>query len=540
MARDRNSSPDAAFAFVGKIGDKTFKLLRHHNLDTVRDGTEHDTVDKTLLVAGLRMIKQVPVGDEKKEQIRAHLMEHAIAFRLDINEESARKLINQQLGGPSGNDSLNAPDVNGKKSLPEDPQMGPADLPKPGTNPGPGPEEMSKKKVVQTDEEKEVNNPAANDDARASAAEGDEESTEEEEESEAKVYNGDKKKKKGNQTKAQQKLTTTRADGHTHTVSEGASKTSVNNGHSHSVTRRNGRIVIGRADGHTHSVSANASVGDFVSIKDSDEIGIIIKIDDTSASIRLSNDDEKVIDISHIVVLVRDTIGDNPKSLKIVNSRDTVDAIATVMPVSQPRKVMPKKTGLPKNENEDTTSNKPTRIVLDRDEKLIENPNKDKFGRQSLISDVSSITKEGKDFIIQRLNEALDNKVVARIENIDKLGSIEFMSVTLGEDKDFPITLMVEVARDSEDKVAAIRILNESIPGDALADFAKFLRGLLKSTSSDLAKAGAKFERCVRDVTKRRVEQFRKRRGRAPNTKERKELESSAFAICTESVGRDK
>ena len=65
---------DAAFAFVGNIGGVPFKLLRHHKLDAVVDGKEHETVDVDLLQFCLRMIDQVPVSTSARQKIgRAHV-----------------------------------------------------------------------------------------------------------------------------------------------------------------------------------------------------------------------------------------------------------------------------------------------------------------------------------------------------------------------------------------------------------------------------------------------------------------------------------
>lgn len=49
--------------------------------------------------------------------------------------------------------------------------------------------------------------------------------------------------------------------------------------------------------------------------------------------------------------------------------------------------------------------------------------------------------------------------------------------------------------------------------------------------------APQKLERCVRDVEKSLIAKFRKKHNRAPNTKERKDLTSSAWAICRKSTG---
>ena len=45
----RDSIPEAAFACVIRRADIEYKLGRHHKSDSVRDGSEHDTVDPDLL-----------------------------------------------------------------------------------------------------------------------------------------------------------------------------------------------------------------------------------------------------------------------------------------------------------------------------------------------------------------------------------------------------------------------------------------------------------------------------------------------------------
>ena len=52
----------------------------------------------------------------------------------------------------------------------------------------------------------------------------------------------------------------------------------------------------------------------------------------------------------------------------------------------------------------------------------------------------------------------------------------------------------------------------------------------------DSATAPAKLDRCVREVTKKRVAEFKKKKGRTPNRKEMQDIVSSAWAICRKSL----
>lgn len=113
---DRNKAPEAAFAYVAEFNGVKFKLGRHHKLDDVRDGTEHDTVDTRLLAFALRTLDQYPISDEEKQKVRQHLKEHDFAIAKDPNrvaveddEDKADKIINQQSGGRDGNDTLKNP-----------------------------------------------------------------------------------------------------------------------------------------------------------------------------------------------------------------------------------------------------------------------------------------------------------------------------------------------------------------------------------------------------------------------------------------------
>jgi hypothetical protein len=131
---NRNSGRDAAFAHILKVDGIEYKLARHHRLDDVRDGSEHDTVDRELLTFAINSINQLPVSEEERSNILTHLKEHETALaklasegsgpqpddlnEKDVNRDSvennpkkARQIVSQQAGGPDGNASINEKDL---------------------------------------------------------------------------------------------------------------------------------------------------------------------------------------------------------------------------------------------------------------------------------------------------------------------------------------------------------------------------------------------------------------------------------------------
>jgi uncharacterized protein YuzE len=97
----RSEQPNEAFAYVGEINGVEFKMLRHHNLSSVKDGNEHDTVDTGLLKLACQMVKYAPVSEAEKDQIFIHLNTHAAKLELEEiwDEEAKRRLAN--LSNPS-------------------------------------------------------------------------------------------------------------------------------------------------------------------------------------------------------------------------------------------------------------------------------------------------------------------------------------------------------------------------------------------------------------------------------------------------------
>lgn len=118
---NRKDAPNAAFACILSIGDEEYKLGCHHNLDSVRDGMEHDTIDADLLQLALSTLDQYPVSNEEVNKIREHLQAHANALdnqpankeiadsqrrELEGNDSEALAVVSQQAAGPDGNAKL--------------------------------------------------------------------------------------------------------------------------------------------------------------------------------------------------------------------------------------------------------------------------------------------------------------------------------------------------------------------------------------------------------------------------------------------------
>ena len=117
---ERVKAPNAAFACVFEHRGIEYKLGRHHKLDSVRDGSEHDTVDAALLSFAIRTVDQLPVNDATREEIRQHLKDHEAALAKDVNRETvegdenkAKRIVTQQTGGEDGNETLTNPVVDG-------------------------------------------------------------------------------------------------------------------------------------------------------------------------------------------------------------------------------------------------------------------------------------------------------------------------------------------------------------------------------------------------------------------------------------------
>jgi hypothetical protein len=150
------------------------------------------------------------------------------------------------------------------------------------------------------------------------------------------------------------------------------------------------------------------------------------------------------------------------------------------------------------------------------------------------LASVEQITPDGRAYFSDLFDRAVAGKAVAKVESIDKLGSRELIDLKI---TDGPMTfyVMVEVFRDGDDKVVGVRMLQENLPVEVLKDFAGFLRNLAKEAPAvEKAEASEKLDRCVAKVKKQLTEKYRKKTGKEPSEKKRKEIESSAFAICRE------
>ena len=449
---NRDKLPDAAFAFVGKIGEHKFKLLKHH-MDLVKDPNDHNTVDKTLLIACLNMLKQAPLSIEQKNSIEEHLMEHAKALNLIVNEETGNKIINQQSGGKDGNANINLDNVNDKLVFPEDPQLTP-DVGTVSGNPDPEEEKDGKKEVVKDQNDLVVTSP--NKDKSATST--------------------DKNKGKTN-----------------------------------------------KKSGKRKSVYSSVKSGGIVT--DNESFAIVKEVDEKATKIKIRSFSKKQLNKDNLTVLITESEG-NPLDFDKIVLVDTLSQ-------SNVGDISPKKTGIEKMENEDATSNDPSVLILDNNEKLVDNPNKDKFGKQSLIVKNDALTEEGKAFIRQATVKAFANKSISEFE-IKKFGSKEMLDVIF--DTEFgKMFLGLDIFRGSNDKVVRVDLLG-SLDGAILEDVSKLLLDLSKDVEK--SSSGAKLDSCVSQVKKSEIDKFVKDNGREPTAEEKKNMESSAFAICTKSVGK--
>ena len=136
MSRDKITN--AAFAHIMNINDVEYKLLRHHNITTVKHELDHESVDIALLKLCCYLVDQVPVSDGERDKISLHLYEHAKAMNLQLediwSDETKRRIANlynpSQADNPINNESLNVRDG----SFPDDNLSSSPSLPK-GTEP---------------------------------------------------------------------------------------------------------------------------------------------------------------------------------------------------------------------------------------------------------------------------------------------------------------------------------------------------------------------------------------------------------------------
>lgn len=632
---NRNSSPNAAFAYTGKIGGIDFKLLRHHKLDAVKDGNDHESVDKGLLIAALRMVDQVPVTAAEREEIRKHLNAHASFFQLDLAEDGvAARILNQQSAGMPQRGDAEVNRVENDGSFFEPPvELTPKtstqakvvldDGDKPVDNPNKdktdddpdSPPAGSTDKTVYLDEcDKLFDNPNKDKVGKASLAE---ESVATEDSAEAAkrtvksendlpdsafavIEKGGKKDDSGKTTPRNYRhLPYKNADG------------SIDLPHLRNALARMNQIKANSPDDSTDRIKTIArkvlvaaakknlpdskfakgnladeqinieeviaaldvaeaihkkgkphggkvkphkgkpmkkkwssySLRDIVQNKKDGTIGIVATVEETGASICPVGKRE-MIALSEANAAEWEVLShsdseegskiDLEKGLTVVGS-DEVLARMINAPKSLPIPATPTL----------EEQNKTGKVFLaDDQEKLVESPNKDKVGKASLLyATVDDLTDTGRKLILKRLGEALQDKITAKIQSVEKVGSIDFVTLKLGNDKEFPMHVMMDVSRDAEGKVSRIRILNESLPGDVLSDFAGFLSKLSKESAKasveivpDQATAPAKLEKCVSDVMSQKVAKFRKANNREPNAKEKEKMKSSAFAICNASL----
>jgi len=542
---NRTSSPDAAFAYVGEVNGISFKLLRHHKLDAVKNGSEHDTVDKDLLVTCLRMVDQIPVNNEERGKVRAHLASHASFFQLDLAEEGvAQRIIHQQDSGfpQQGVKEVSRKENDGEVFEP------PIELTPKNSTP-----KSAEAKVILNDEEKEVSNPntdKTDDDPDSPPAGGNNKVVQLDEcDLIQESPNTDKVGKASLNEKEINNLTdkiVEKVDEMITKVKEIKKKVTEENIDQSISIHRMGKPHKGKKKKLKHKLPKarrsvyNLAVRDIV-INEEGKIGIVTSVREKDLSVCLNGSREKIkideFSAAKFKVLAHSNSDPNlkialEKGLTIVDSEEALARMTLTTPKTIP---------IPATPTLEEQNKKGGKVFLaDDQEKLTENPNKDKVGKAALLYvTIDDLTEEGRKLILKRFGDALNNKIEAKIQSVEKIGSVDFITVKLGDDKEFPMHVMMDVMRDGEGKVLRVRILNESLPATILADFAQFLNKLSKESakaSVDQATAPAKLERCVAKVLPQRVANFKKRKGRAPNAKEMKQLESSAFAICQASL----
>lgn len=581
---NRNTAPDAAFAHVMEVHGNKFKLLRHHYLDRVRDGNEHDTVDPTMLSFSLRMIDQAPVSDEVREEIRTHLRTHDVALadknepapqpndtiisdvnrqQLEKDPDMARRLVGNDDEGPDGNQNLKNPRID-MKLQPEQsavvrtedgtttaqlvqPNAGGSitgggstpTMPGKDNSPGGPPGAEVELDVLTGDVEVKptagLGKPAHKDVVSVGPAQtgrpgietdggetvetspGDVEKGAGLPSSSTKHGSGEKKSEENlhkpeEDLKGKKKV---KARGEEDKDKKKSKVTALNPdilkpNPTGLLKKRSNLENIDMADKNKNQPgikvqAVKAEVGDWVRNKEG-RVGQIVAVSENNkATVKVPSTGHEVSNEGwQVIVKANEVNKDDPvdvlmKELRILNSPEALMRFATPTPEGQAA----------------------------RNNKIV-------------LCSVQDLTQAGHKFVEERLYSAIAGKVSAKIQSVDKLGSRELVVVRMGDDDDFPISTMLEIRKNKDGKVDAISMFDSFLPVEAFKDFAKFLNSLAKQapakasvSSEDKAESGAKLERCVSDVLAKKVSDFKKKNGKAPSADKRKEMRSSAFAICT-------
>jgi len=476
---DRNAYPDCAFAYVGKINGYDFKLFRHHT-EKAKNGNDHDTVNPTLLRACIRTVNTLPIDNSTKVEIKAHLLMHAASiFKLDTSDpETAIKILSQQDGGSP---------------------------------------EVANKNLTKTEHEVVEPPMVANDDKNSPNKAG--QATAQEDLAKAgKVLPGAEEVVPSPEKAGSDKPL---ADSEPYSTGK-------------TIDVDNAEKLINNPN--TDKVG-KASVTEE---EDKKKVNEAVKKHKKSKKKRLKRStysaNDLVLSKSGIIGIVNE----------IKDEKPIVTAIKNGEPITEEFELLAQTEA-------DLKSTSGGIIFLDNAEHLIGSPNQDKVGKASFSKLVlaENLTEVGRKLVINRFAAALKGKTIAKIQKVTKVASVEMVDILIG-DKDYPMYFMVNVTRNGEGKVTSVKILNESLPGEALEDFAKFLKDLSTEAYDpyvekvetakadiipDLATAPAKLEKCTKDVLADKVKKYKEKHGgKDPSEKERKAMESSAYAICTASL----
>lgn len=549
---NRSTAPDAAFACIMDSKGIKYKLLRHHYIDKVRDGNEHDTVSSIMLSFAIRMVDQIPVSDEEKEKAMAHLREHESALaaekeqpdnvkesdpqrrKLEKDEDLARRITNEQAGAPDGNQDLKNPRVDLKMEpdnsaivrkedgvttaqLAQDNAGGsitskdstPTKKGEKDTDAGSpkGDHQDTLDKPVSDDVEKKPSaglGKPAHDDTPSEGTPNTARPGVEQDGGEKNVTSpGDVERGSGIPSSSNQQVSEDKKKIEEKKKSDSVHPDILQTNPTGLLKKRPNLENIDIADKNKNQpgikvqAAIETNIGDWVRNKEG-RVGQIVSVDGHGkATVKVPSTGQKVNNEGWQVIVRASEVNKNDpadilqKELRILNSPEALMKFATPTPEGQAAR-------------------------------------KNKIA----LCSVQDLTRAGHKFVQERLYGAIAGKVSSKVQSVDKLGSRELVVVRMGDDDEFPISTMLEIRKNKDGKVDAISMFDSFLPAEVFRDFAKFLNNLAKQAPSK-SESGAKLERCVSDVLSKKVSDFKKKNGKAPSTDQLKKMKSSAFAICT-------
>ena len=470
---DRNSASNAAFACVIDVDGVNFKLARHHYLDKVRDGSEHDTVDPKLLSLSLRMVDQLPVDSKEKEAILAHLRAHEKALASDPqpndlnskdvnrettenNPERAREIVGSQAGGVDGNATLQTPA----------PRM--AIEPREST-------------VVRKEGGTAVAELTPKGGKKGTVLKGGTTLSDGTKESSPNNVNGDKESIKDQESKTDvESKTGTGSPAHGPKVSEGNDDKSMPN-----VEKDGQEIVVNNPNKDKEGdapVSKSAE-------KDKKKAQL-----ETDKDMKAPEEDEKDTKKAKNKKKIKASIND-----WVRNQDGIVGVITGFTADGKPQVKIPRGTeGVSQSgwrvivKASEVDFNKPESIlynelkILDTPEALKKFATPTDSGQsnrnlQVCLCSSENLTEEGKQFFNSKFLESLE-KSTAKVLSVDKIGSLERIALKIEGESDYPYYMDCEVSRDGEGNIIYVRLFNEYLDKNMLKDVGKFLSSLSSYT----------------------------------------------------------